>query len=73
LFNGVLSFEQAPREGNRVLFVDLTINRELPLESTGQIAGSASYVDVFHEGSGTAAIYARSSREGTNELVRKWH
>jgi hypothetical protein len=70
-FDGLLVFEEAPREGNRVFFVDLTIHRDLQLQSTARIAGSASYVDVFHEGSSTAAIYATCSREGTNELVRK--
>jgi hypothetical protein len=70
-FSGVFNFEETPREGNRVFFVDLTIHRELQVESTARIAGSASYVNVFHEGSSTAAIYATCSREGTNELVRK--
>ncbi len=64
-------FEEAPREGDRVFFVDLTINRVLQLQSTGQIAGSASYVNVFHEGSSTADVYATCSREAGNQLVRK--
>ncbi len=70
-FDGVVVFEEAPREGDRVFFVDLTIHRDLQVQSTEQIAGSASYVDVFHEGSSTAAVYATCSREGTNEFVRK--
>ena len=70
-FSDEFVFEEAPREGNRVFFVDLTINRELRLQSTGQIAGTASYVDVFHEGSSTADVYATCSRQGTNQLVPK--
>jgi hypothetical protein len=70
-FDSLLVFEEGTREGNRVFFVDLTIHRDLQVQSTARIAGSASYVDVFHEGSSTAAVYATCSREGTNELVRK--
>ena len=65
------AFEEAPREGGRVFFVDLTIHRELQLVSTGQIAGSASYVNVFHEGASTADVYATCSRQAVNQLVRK--
>jgi hypothetical protein len=70
-FNGLFTFEEAPREGNRVFFVDLTIHRELQTQATAGIAGSATYVDVFHEGSSTAPIYATCSRQGTNDLVRQ--
>jgi hypothetical protein len=70
-FSGQFAFEEAPREGDRVFFVDLTINRQLQLQSTGQIAGTASYVNLFHEGSSTADVYATCSRQGGNQLVRK--
>jgi hypothetical protein len=70
-FDGHVDFEETPREGNRVFFVDLTIHRELQVQSTTRISGSASYVNVFHEGSITAAIYATCSRQGGNELIRE--
>ena len=69
--SGQFVFEETPREGNRVFFVDLSIARDLQVQSTEQITGSASYVNVFHEGSSTTAIYARCSRQGGNELIRK--
>jgi|RhiMethySRZTD1v2_1073278.scaffolds.fasta_scaffold327317_2 hypothetical protein len=71
LFSGQVSFEETPREGNRVFFVDLAINRELQVQSTSRVTGQALYQNVFHEGSATAAIYATCTREGENELVRK--
>jgi len=70
-FSGEFVFQEAPREGNRVFFVDLTITRDLQLQSTGQIAGSSSYVDVFHEGASTAPVYATCSRQGAAQLVPK--
>jgi hypothetical protein len=65
------AFEEAPREGNRVFFVDLTVQRELQVQSATQISGSAMYVNVFHEDSITAPTYATCPRQATNELVRK--
>jgi hypothetical protein len=70
-FSSHLGFEETPREGNRVFFVDLTIARELQVQSAERITGGASYVNVFHEGSSTAAVYATCSRQGGNELIRK--
>ena len=54
-----------------MFFVDLTITRALQLQSTGQIAGTSSYVDVFHEGASTAAVYTTCSRQGAAQLVAK--
>ena len=70
-FTSNFVFQEAPREGNRVFFVDLTIQRELQVQSATQILGSASYVNVFLEDSSTAPIYATCPRQATNELVRK--
>ncbi len=71
-FDGSLAFEEAPREGGRVFFVDLTIHHDLRLQSTSRIAGTNSFVNVFREGSPTAAVYTMCSRQGgAIELVRK--
>lgn len=66
------AFEEAPREGNRIFFVDLTVQRDLQVQSTSRLAGTSSYVNVFREGSATAAVYTTCSRQGgTIELVRQ--
>jgi hypothetical protein len=70
-FSGHQVFQETPRERNRVFFVYLTIVRELQVQSAERITGSASYVNVFHEGSTTSAVYTTCSRQGGNELIRK--
>jgi hypothetical protein len=70
-FSGHQAFQETPRAGNRVFFVDLKIVRELQVQSAERITGSASYVNVFQEGSTTAPVYATCSRQGGNELIRK--
>lgn len=69
--NAHLFFEETPRAGNRVFFVDLTIQRALQRQSTGQITGTATYVNIFHEGSTSAPVYTTCSRQGTVTLVGK--
>lgn len=70
--SGQFTFEEAPREGNRIFFVDLTVQHDLQLQSASRLAGTSSYVNVFREGSATAAVYTTCSRQGgTIELVRQ--
>jgi hypothetical protein len=69
--DGTLDFQEAPREGDRTFFVHLTFHDDLQVQSAGRINGTSSYVNVFHEGSSTAATYTTCSRDGTIELVRQ--
>ncbi len=69
--NAHLIFEETPRTGNRVFFVDLTIQRALQRQSTGQITGTATYVNIFREGSTSAPVYTTCSRQGTITLAGK--
>lgn len=66
-------FQETPREGNRVFFDDLTIQRDLQAqESAERITGTSSYVNIFHEGLTTAPVYTTCSRQGSSTtLVRK--
>ena len=58
-------FEETPREGNRIFFVDLTIGRDLQFQqSTSTIVGTSSAVNIFREGSATAPVYTTCSRHG---------
>ncbi len=59
------TFQEAPRAGNRVFFVDLTATRVLTLDkSTGRLTGTIGAVNVFHGASSTAPIYTTCSRQG---------
>ncbi|MEO8577414.1 MAG: hypothetical protein ABI556_11960 [Gemmatimonadales bacterium] len=58
-------FQEDPRAGNRVFFVDLLLERSLQFDrSTGRITGTASANNVFREGSSTAAIFTTCNRQG---------
>ena len=55
-------FQEAPR-GSKTFFDDLTITLALTFDkSTGRISGTGNVVNVFHEGSTTAPVYATCSR-----------
>jgi hypothetical protein len=65
------SFQEAPRQGNRTFFVDLTVTEQMQRTSDGgRLVGSGTYVNVFREGSATAAVFATCSRTATVELTR---
>ncbi|MDQ3242865.1 MAG: hypothetical protein M3Q09_03985 [Gemmatimonadota bacterium] len=66
------TFQEAPRAGNRIFFVDLTATRALTLDkSTGRITGTVGFVNVFHEGSPNAPVFTTCSRHGgTNTFTR---
>lgn len=66
------TFQEAPRAGNRVFFVDLTATYALTLDkSTGRITGTIGVVNVFHEAAANAPIYTTCSRQGgTTTLTR---
>ena len=64
------SFQEAPR-GARTFFVDLTVSEELrPAESSSVLAGSGTYVNVFHEGAAAAPVFATCSRTSKIEATR---
>lgn len=66
----VIDFQEDPR-GTRTFFDHLTINNDLTVQSGGtRLVGSGAYVNVFHEGSPTAAIFATCSRTSTIELTK---
>ncbi len=59
------TFQEAPRAGNRLFFVDLTATRSLTLDKpTGRLAGTVGVVNVFREASPSAPIYTTCSRHG---------
>jgi hypothetical protein len=65
------TFQEAPREGNRMFFVDLTVTEVLRSTPDGaRLTGTGTYVNVFHEGAPTAPVFATCSRTGTVELTR---
>ena len=65
------TFREEPRAGNRTFFVDLTASQVLRRpENTTRLTGTGSYVNVFHEGSATAPVFATCSRTSTVELTR---
>lgn len=65
------TFQEEPREGNRTFFVDLTVTEVLRRADNGaRLAGSGTYVNVFHEGAATAPVFATCSRTATVELTR---
>lgn len=68
-----IQFQEEPREGNRVFFDDLTIQRDLQFqESAGRITGTSTYVNVLHENAISAPVFTTCSRQGsTTTLVRK--
>ena len=66
-----LAFQEDPRAGNRIFFVDLTITVELRrVENGARLVGTGTYVNVFREGSPTAPVFATCSRTSTIELTR---
>jgi len=67
----VFNFQEAPRAGNRIFFVNLTYSQNLQRVGDGsRLAGNGSYVNVFREGSPTAAVFATCSRTSSIELTR---
>jgi hypothetical protein len=71
-FGFTVNFQEDPREGNRLFFVDLTASHALQrLDNGARLAGSGSYVNVFHEGSATAPVFATCSRTVTTTLARR--
>ena len=71
-FGFKVSFQEDPREGNRLFFVDLTAGHELQrLDDGARLAGSGSYVNIFHEGSATAPVFATCSRTVTTTFARR--
>ena len=67
-----MNFQEDPREGNRLFFVDLTASHELQRVDNGaRFAGSGSYVNIFHEGSATAPVFATCSRTVTTTFARR--
>jgi len=71
-FGFTVNFQEDPREGNRLFFVDLTASHELQrVDSGARFAGSGSYVNIFHEGSATAPVFATCSRTVTTTFARR--
>ena len=67
----VFNFQEEPRAGNRIFFVNLTYSQNLQRAGDGsRLVGNGSYVNVFREGSPTAAVFATCSRTSTIELTR---
>ena len=65
------TFQEDPREGNRIFFVDLTATQELRrLDNGARFAGSGTYVNLFHEGSANASVFTTCSRTTTIEFTR---
>jgi hypothetical protein len=60
-----LVFQETPREGNRVFFVDLTLTRDLVFDSsTRRLTGTGAATNIFREGSTTNPVYTTCSRHG---------
>jgi hypothetical protein len=65
------TFQEDPRQGNRVFFVDLTVTETLrPADGGARLTGTGTYVNVFREGAATAPVFATCSRTATIEFVR---
>jgi len=66
----VVNFQEDPR-GTRTFFDNLTIRNDLTVVSNGaRLVGTGSYVNIFHEGSVTAPVFATCTRTSTIELTR---
>ena len=65
------TFEEEPRQGGRVFFVDLSIRQNLQRTGDGRgLRGTGTYVNVFHEGSARAPVFATCSRTSALEFTR---
>jgi hypothetical protein len=65
------TFQEEPRAGNRIFFDDLTASQEVRRVDNGaRLTGAGGYVNIFHEGSATAPVFATCSRTSTIELTR---
>jgi hypothetical protein len=70
-FGARLTFREAPREGNRIFFVDLTIRAALErVDGSTRLVGPIAYENVFREGAPTAPVFTTCSRTGTVEFSR---
>lgn len=64
-------FQEQPRTGNRIFFVNLTSQQDLQRVDNGaRLVGSGSYVNIFREGSATAPVFATCSRTSTIVITR---
>jgi hypothetical protein len=70
-----LAFSFSTKENNtrdgRTFYLDVTGTFDLTrLDNGARLSGTGSYVNVFHEGSPTAPVFATCSRTSTVELTR---
>lgn len=69
----VTDFQEDPRAGNRTFFDHLTITENLQREKSGatvQLAGTSSIINVFHEGTIAAPVFATCNRTSTPVYTR---
>jgi hypothetical protein len=63
--------ESKLRAGSRQFYVDVTGSYELDRLNNGdQLKGTGTFLDVFHEGSATAPVYATCTRTYTIDMTK---